>query len=122
MKRFIEWLQKIFRFKKKTSSTEQSVTKGNYSLKFVSELPQEAIENIVYVEGNKDKDGFYYALLKCPCGCTEDIMLNLMNDTKPCWKIKFNDDKFSVYPSVWRTKNCRSHFFLTNNKVVWVIE
>jgi hypothetical protein len=90
-----------------------------FKLKIVSELPVNPIGHTLYLEGSFKEKDYWYALLKCPCGCGDIIMLNLMTDTKPCWEVNFNNKKPSVYPSIWRTKNCKSHFWIRNGEVVW---
>jgi hypothetical protein len=49
----------------------------------------------------------------CPCGCGEWVTLNLIPNTKPCWKIALN----SITPSIQRTVGCKSHFFINNGTV-----
>lgn len=90
-----------------------------FSYRIVSELPQNPHKQIVYIEGNTIDEDYWYALFKCPCGCGDTIMLNLIQDCKPSWEIHFDKKRFSIYPSIWRTKKCRSHFWLKNGKVVW---
>ena len=119
LKNIIKWFLSLFYWRKKKPSVKSTFNKEKYKFKFVSELPDDVNDNIVYLEGNKETNEFWYALLKCPCGCNEKIMLNLMEDAKPCWKIHLVDDNLTITPSIWRTKNCESHFFLRNNKIVW---
>jgi len=90
-----------------------------FKLETVSELPENPIEKTLYLEGNVKEKDFWYALLKCPCGCGDSIMLNLMTDAKPCWKVIVSDKIPSVFPSIWRTTKCKSHFWLRKGKVVW---
>jgi hypothetical protein len=53
----------------------------------------------------------------CPCGCGEIISVNLMPETGKAWSISY-DRKLglSLWPSVWLTSGCRSHFIIRNNK------
>lgn len=56
----------------------------------------------------------------CPCGCGEIIQLSLIKEDNPMWRIVKNDkNQITVSPSIWRTKNCRSHYFLRDSKIVW---
>lgn len=110
LKRLFNWLISLFKFGKE----------GLYKLVIVSELPEFPSEKTLYIEGNEKLDDYWYAFLKCPCGCDESIMLNLMDDVKPCWQVSINESGFSITPSIWRTKNCESHFWLSNKKIVWV--
>ena len=91
-------------------------------MKIVSELPAEPLENILYLEGNVLEKDYWYALLKCPCGCGDKIMLNLITDSKPCWSVVFKKELPTVFPSIWRTKNCESHFWLKRGKIIWAGE
>lgn len=88
-------------------------------LEVVSELPENPSEKTLYLEGNAKEKDFWYVLLKCPCGCGDNIMLNLVNDVKPCWKVNINKNRPSIFPSIWRTKECKSHFWIKKGRVVW---
>ncbi|MGO3181485.1 MAG: DUF6527 family protein [Aequorivita sp.] len=112
-KKLLNWI--LCLFKVKEVNTEKP-----YKIIIVSELPKIIFENEIYVEGNEAQKDYWYALLKCPCGCQENIMLNLMDDADPCWKLNLNDFGISVSPSIWRTVDCKSHFWLRNSKVIWV--
>lgn len=113
LKKLYNWLICLFGFKK---SKRQTL----YSFIIVSELPERIEKNVIYLEGDEGLNDFWYALLKCPCGCNEKIMLNLMDDANPYWKTEIINSKVSVIPSIWRKVNCKSHFWVTNNKVIWV--
>jgi hypothetical protein len=106
--------RRIFDFLKKNKKSNL------YKLRIVSELPKFPDDEIVYLEGNEKLDEYWYALLKCPCGCKENIVLNLIDDVRPYWQIKMDKSNFSIFPSIWRTKNCKSHFWLKNGKVIFV--
>jgi hypothetical protein len=60
------------------------------------------------------------AAFLCPCGCGEVIHLSLLIDDRPSWRLSFDRDGLpTLSPSVWRTKGCRSHFFLRQGSIVW---
>ncbi len=66
-----------------------------------------------------------WAKFQCPCGCKEPIVLSLSNQIKPLWSVSVNDvrgkTKVTLSPSVFLTgRKCRSHFFIENNRVIWV--
>jgi Family of unknown function (DUF6527) len=113
LKKLFNWFLSFLKLKKED-------TQGCYNLAIVSELPETLSDDILYIEGNEKLNDYWYALLICPCGCQENIMLNLMDDAKPYWKVSINKSDFSISPSIWRTKNCKSHFWLKNRKIVWV--
>jgi hypothetical protein len=54
----------------------------------------------------------------CPCGCGETVSVNLMPGKERAWSLD-RDSKLglSLWPSVWLTTGCRSHFILRHNKV-----
>ena len=53
---------------------------------------------------------------RCPCGCGEEVVLMF---SKQDWKLQF-DGTVSITPSVGNYGYpCKSHYFITNNKVVW---
>lgn len=108
VRKLFNWILSFFRKKEK-----------GFKWKIVSELPEDPNEHILYLEGNGKEVDLWYALLKCPCGCGDNLMLNLMTDTKPCWKVNISNNRPSIFPSIWRTKKCKSHFWLTQGKVVW---
>ena len=55
----------------------------------------------------------------CPCGCGDQIIVNLDNRIGPAWILYNKLNKYSLYPSVWRESGCESHFILWDNKVLW---
>jgi hypothetical protein len=53
----------------------------------------------------------------CPCGCSEIISVNLMPGNERAWRVDYNAKLgLSLWPSVWRTSGCCSHFILRRNK------
>lgn len=61
-----------------------------------------------------------WAMLRCPCGCAEVITLSLQPIHHPKWAVSVKRGRASLYPSVWRTTGCRSHFWLKDGRVFWV--
>jgi hypothetical protein len=60
-----------------------------------------------------------WLLLMCPCGCGQEIALNLMATHSPRWQIRAGTSgAFSVHPSVDAT-SCGAHFWLTDGRVSW---
>lgn len=56
---------------------------------------------------------------RCPCGCGEELALNLMKSHYPCWTVTLHkDNTMSVSPSVDAT-NCGAHFWIRNNNIDW---
>lgn len=109
----LKYLKKIWFFFKIKKKEEEVY----YSTTFISDIP-EILENyIVYISSNKDN--YWVATLLCPCGCNEVIKLNLLRDASPRWSFKIKQKKISLYPSIWRTKGCRSHFSIIDSKLRW---
>lgn len=53
----------------------------------------------------------------CPCGCGKIISVNLMPEAGKAWRVAFEPKLgLSLWPSVWLTTGCRSHFILRHNK------
>ena len=56
----------------------------------------------------------------CPCGCGRVLHMNLLPDERPCWRVTRNvDGTVTLHPSVWRKKDCGSHFWLRNGRIRW---
>jgi hypothetical protein len=51
-------------------------------------------------------------VIKCPCGCGEELVINLDERVGPAWRLYRNERGLTLYPSVWRESGCRSHFIL----------
>jgi hypothetical protein len=60
-----------------------------------------------------------WLLLKCPCGCGEDIPVNLDARAGKAWRI-FRGERsgLSVFPSVRRDTGCESHFIIWRD---WIL-
>lgn len=85
---------------------------------YVEEIPDKLLKKILYIA--RDNNEEWLAAMKCPCGCEEVMYLNLISDTKPCWKVSINKNNYpTLKPSVWRQKNCKSHFFLIDGFIKW---
>ena len=77
----------------------------------------QVLGNRIYIVGQQ---GFpKWAIMRCPCGCKEQLTLSLMKQKKPNWEISIQNQKISLSPSVWKNEGCRSHFFLKKGKVIW---
>lgn len=59
-----------------------------------------------------------WLLIRCPCGCGEDIPVNLDARAGKAWRL-YQDAKTgtSLFPSVWRDTGCESHFILRRNQI-----
>lgn len=81
-------------------------------------LPARLQRRTVYIVR---EDGFdEQVALLCPCGCRQVLQMNLLPDERPCWRVMCNaDGTVTLYPSVWRTKGCGSHFWLWKGRIRW---
>lgn len=60
------------------------------------------------------------ARMICPCGCGEELDLNLLPDDHPTWSVKSDEQgRATVHPSIWRRIGCRSHFILHDGIIEW---
>ncbi len=82
---------------------------------FVPRSPTELEPGILYVclECN-------VAIHLCPCGCGEKVVLPLAPDQ---WNFSYDGDGVTLSPSIGNFQfPCQSHYFIRNNRVVWVPE
>lgn len=72
----------------------------------------------VYLVG--DRADPWSAAMACPCGCGALIQLSLLRQDRPSWTAAVAaDGAVTLHPSVWRVRDCRSHFFLRQGRIVW---
>jgi hypothetical protein len=84
----------------------------------VEELPDVLDANSVYVVG--EGNHLWFAALVCPCGCGETLHMSLLPEGHPRWTfIEHRNGTASLDPSVWRTRGCRSHFWLYQGIIYW---
>lgn len=81
-------------------------------------LPPRLRNRILYIV---EEDGYEeQAAMMCPCGCRRVLHMNLLADERPCWRVTRHDDgTASLHPSVWRKKECKSHFWLRKGHIQW---
>jgi hypothetical protein len=62
-----------------------------------------------------------WAALDCPCLCGSRIDVNLMTSSYPHWRLIKYGDKVTLKPSLCQPPSrCRSHFFVTKNRINWI--
>jgi hypothetical protein len=85
---------------------------------YLEELPEQLIDDAVYVLGVGPHK--WFVALLCPCGCGATLQMSLLADANPRWRlIEHSDRTISLAPSVWRRIGCRSHFFLRHGFIRW---
>ena len=58
-------------------------------------------------------------LIRCPCGCGDNLVVNLDSRAGPAWRTYVRDGRVTLYPSYWRDTACETHFILWSNRVHW---
>ena len=81
-------------------------------------LPEALRRRTLYVV---QEDGYQeQAAIICPCGCKRVLHMNLLPDERPCWALTQHEDgTATLHPSVWRMKDCGSHFWFRRGRVQW---
>ena len=60
-----------------------------------------------------------WLLLSCPCGCGAELPINLDSRAGPAWRLyQHSTQGLSIFPSVWRDTDCRSHFIIWHDKIL----
>lgn len=107
----MNWLKKIVNKVTEWHQTE-------FQLRHVDDLPEIVCDRVIYVVGEIKHP--WLLAFKCPCGCLNLVQLNLLKDADPCWRFKVDKKKkINIYPSVWKTNGCKSHFFIHKSKIQW---
>lgn len=85
---------------------------SDLSHRFVEFIPEILEDGVLYVSIE-----YATAAHKCFCGCGNEVITPL---TPTDWKIIFNGESVSIYPSIGNWSfSCRSHYWIENNKVIW---
>lgn len=56
-------------------------------------------------------------VMACPCGCGDQLTINLDSRSGPAWRFVNRGGKVTLYPSVWRESGCKSHFVVWRNEI-----
>lgn len=60
-----------------------------------------------------------WLLLRCPCGCGEEIPVNLDGRSGKAWRLYgAPPESLTVFPSVWRDTGCKSHFVIWRGHIL----
>lgn len=83
----------------------------------VQDLPGKPAPGVCYVA--IDHNAPWATAMQCPCGCGESITLNLVG-SHAMWSLHMPAlSTASLFPSIWRTNGCKSHFWLRCGRIVW---
>lgn len=88
-----------------------------YTYQFVDDVPDKLKSGTVYLVGNQGY--IWQCVMLCPCGCKQILYSNLIEDYDPHWSYNIKENIISLSPSIDRLVGCRSHFFLTDGKIIW---
>jgi Family of unknown function (DUF6527) len=56
-------------------------------------------------------------VLLCPCGCGDQLSINLDRQAGPAWRMFREGNSVSLFPSIWRETGCESHFIVRKNRI-----
>jgi hypothetical protein len=82
--------------------------------KYVELMPETLTEGILYISVT-------YGVCShlCPCGCNYEVPIPF-GDADYQWKlITEGDSTISLTPSLLNTFECKSHYYITKNKIEW---
>ena len=83
----------------------------------VADVPDIPEPHVVYLVGD---DASPWALvLVCPCGCGNRTELLLTPGEHTSWQLTLGKDGVDLFPSVWRTQGCRSHYLIRESRIWW---
>lgn len=82
---------------------------------FVEFMPSELQEGVLYVSIQ-----YATAIHTCACGCGNKVVTPISPGD---WQLLFDGNSVSLTPSIgnWQFP-CRSHYWITSNKVCWAGE
>ncbi|MBV8646333.1 DUF6527 family protein [Paludibacterium sp.] len=105
IRRFINWLRGLFG------------RAATYRIQVLADVPDRVDDRTLYVIG--ERQNYWLAIMRCPCGCGAEIQLPLSGSDGPRWTVSGTPKAPTLTPSVHRTKGCRSHFFMRGGTIIW---
>ena len=100
------------------SLVERSRLRPGFATELLHDLPDVLVPRRIYLVGDESQP--WAAALLCPCGCGATIQLSLVSEDSPSWRAKRHfSGSMTLHPSIWRKRDCRSHFFLRRGRIVW---
>lgn len=86
------------------------------SVSALSEIEGELAPGRAILVGREEQPR--WLVMTCPCGCGDEIRVNLDHRSGPAWRIYTSPQgRLSVYPSVWRDSGCGSHFIIWSDRL-----
>ena len=84
-------------------------------LQVVHRVPENLHQSILYVSFDCN-----VVIHLCACGCGEKVVTPIAPNF---WAVKYNGETVSLSPSIGNFQfSCKSHYWIRENKVVWVPE
>jgi hypothetical protein len=91
---------------------------GSFRSVDADDIPDDPEPGLLYLVG--DSGRYWIAAMRCPCGCSDVLEMNLLPDAKPVWHFQNGrGNRPTLHPSVWRRDGCRAHFFLRDGRIRW---
>lgn len=97
------------------SRVNKVILRGNVEQRDLGTPFLRAPGDAVLVERGKPR----LLILRCPCGCGDDLLINLDTRAGAAWYLYRKRKKLSLYPSYWRNDGCGSHFIIWNDTIYW---
>ena len=83
-------------------------------LEYIELMPETLEEGILYISMTYGTCSHL-----CPCGCNYEVPIPFGN-TEYSWKLITEDNgTISLTPSLQNTFECKSHYYIIKNKIVW---
>ena len=86
------------------------------TVRYVETIPEDLEEGVLYISKKH-----HVAIHLCACGCGEQTVTPLDSDGGFGWRLTEAEGGVTLRPSIgnWDFP-CRSHYYITNNKVEWL--
>lgn len=116
IRRAVSWL--LCPFRRQEALPVAQPPDGRLRAVMVEEQPDDLRPGECYLVGEGEHR--WFAAFACPCGCGADVVLNLLPDMRPRWRIDIHDDEtVTVSPSINRHRGCRAHFYVRRGQTQW---
>lgn len=118
LKKLYNWIKGLFSKKQPLKKVVDKRT-HRYDYEFIDDVPDEVRAGVIYLVQNQ---GYcWQSVMDCPCGCKSVLFMNHVEDFNPSWSHQINENNLiTLYPSVDRMVDCKSHFWVTDGKIIWV--
>lgn len=81
-------------------------------------IPRPLVTGVLYIS-----DKFHLAIHLCPCGCGSEAVTPIKHADGDGWEISSavsgNETTVTLAPSILLRSECRSHYFIRDNTIVW---